>query len=37
VQKEIDRIIRQYCKERDVNGSFDLEAFEMSIRSGTPT
>ena len=34
MQKEIDRIIRQYCKERDVNGSFDLEAFEMSIRSG---
>jgi hypothetical protein len=34
VQKEIDRIVSQYGKEKDANGSFDLEAFEMNIRSG---
>ena len=34
VQKEIDRIVDHYCKEKEATGSFDLEAFEMSIRSG---
>ena len=34
VQKEIDRIVSQYGKENASDGSFDLEAFEISIRSG---
>ena len=34
MQKEIDRIVSQYGKEKSSDGSFDLEAFEMSIRSG---
>jgi len=31
VQKEINRIVSHYGKEKDVNGNFDLESFEMSI------
>ena len=34
MQKEIDRIVSQYGKEKASDGSFDLEAFEVSIRSG---
>lgn len=34
MQKEIERIVSQYSKEKASDGSFDLESFEMSIRSG---
>lgn len=34
IQKEIERIVTSYGKEQTADGSFDLEAFEMNIRSG---
>ena len=37
VEKEITRIVDHYAKEKSANGSFDLESFEMSIRSGMHT
>jgi len=33
VQKEVDGIIGRYTVERSKSGNFDLESFEMSIRS----
>ena len=33
VQKEIDYIVSRYCFAKDNGDSFDLESFELAIRS----